>query len=120
MKAQLNEVQRLQKIAGILKENIKENIDLTTIDSAVLKKYPNAKKQELPDDTFEGYPALAYYKILGVKGVAGIVVGQDENSVIYWETNKYDEPTNTWGEHNGEIINGELVDNIQEKEKYSN
>ncbi len=115
MKAQLNEIKRLQKIAGILKESIEEsdiNQNINAIDSAVLKKYPTAKKQDLPDDTFEGYPALAYYVVGRVEGVAGIVVGHSEqdNKILYWEINEYDEPTNNLGLHNGEIVNGELVD----------
>lgn len=116
MKAHLNEVKRLQKIAGILKESIEKvniNENIGDIDSAVLKKYPSAKKQEeLPADKFEDTPVLAYYTVRGIKGVAGIVVGRSEedNKIIYWEINEYDEPTNNLGLHNGEIVNGELVD----------
>ena len=130
MKSQLNEVKKLQKLAGILKEEENNSIDPTTIsdiDSWVKMNYPTARTptpdevQDVSSYLGDGYEKL--YKVDKVDSsdsedeydeydntyVAFINVTKDEEgNIVYYEVRDdndypgdYEQGEGSYGEPNG-------------------
>ena len=128
MKKQLNEIKRLQKIAGLLKENENNSIDpatLSDIDSAIKMSYPSAREAnpaEIEDvSVYLGNDYIKLYKVDSSDDqdeedydeydnthVAFINVTMEDGNIVYYEVREdneypgdYEQGEGNYGEPNG-------------------
>ena len=101
---------------------------LALIDQLVLEKYPTARKidsKHLKDREFDEFYPIAHYVILEQKGAdefgfdgeseeyeivaVRFNIHDSSNRIFFWEMNNYGEPDASYGESNGELVDGELI-----------
>ena len=101
---------------------------LALIDKLVLEKYPTARKidsKHLRDSDIDGFHPVAHYVILEQEGAdefgfdgecedyeivaVSFSAHTESNRIFFWEMNNYGEPDCSYGESNGELVDGELV-----------
>ena len=128
MKKQLNEVKRLQKIAGLLKEEQNNSIDpatLADIDSAIKMNYPTARTPNPAEvEDVSAYLGSDYVKLYKVDSsnsqddeeyneyddthVAFINLTMQDGDIVYYEVREaneypgdYEQGEGNYGEPNG-------------------
>lgn len=128
MKKQLNEIKRLQKIAGLLKENENNSIDpatLSDIDSAIKMSYPSAREANPAEiEDVSDYLGSDYIKLYKVDSsddqdeedydeydnthVAFINVTMEDENIVYYEVREdneypgdYEQGEGNYGEPTG-------------------
>jgi hypothetical protein len=101
---------------------------LALIDQLVLEKYPTARKidsKHLRDREFDGFYPIAHYVILEQEGAdefgfdgeseeyeivaVSFSMHAESKRIFFWEMNNYGEPDASYGESNGELVDGELI-----------
>lgn len=93
MKTNLNEVKRMQKIAGIITEShlreAIENLDIDSTLSKLEKEIPGVtiKKQDIESDPEEGYDSVESYSI-EIPGLGG-GYGEDELYINVYNGNSF-------------------------------
>ena len=105
MKSQLNEIKRLQKIAGILKESklALESNGIGNKITQLISKYPGqAVDQDYAED-FSPYTSnlkIHYFGGQDYNGIKSIIDGQNSETgeTAYWEIISDEEMDNPYGE----------------------